>query len=108
MAPPQSSTFQPRLSRYQAARRLWSDVDLKKTPPIPVTRAIAASWFSLSPALVRFAPPGCQGAPARWTSCKTRAMGYDCTLHVVDENALARFVDRFLGRTSEAAPFDGA
>ena len=35
-------------------------------------------------------------------------MGWDCTLHVVDESALARFVDRFLGRTSEEAPFDRA
>src|SRR5690242_2223670 len=43
IAPPQSSSAMPRLSRYQAARRLWSDVDLKKTPPIPVTRAIIAS-----------------------------------------------------------------
>src|SRR3954462_4150208 len=43
IAPPQSSSAIPRLSRYQAASRLWSDVDLKKTPPIPVTRAITAS-----------------------------------------------------------------
>ena len=35
-------------------------------------------------------------------------MGWDCTLHVVDERSLARFVDRFLGRTSEKAPFDDA
>src|SRR5262245_63277018 len=43
MAPPHSSSARPKLSRYQAARRSWSDVDLKKTPPIPVTRAIAIS-----------------------------------------------------------------
>src|ERR1043166_9724762 len=42
IAPPQLSSAKPRLSLYQAARRLWSDVDLKKTPPIPVTRAITA------------------------------------------------------------------
>jgi len=35
-------------------------------------------------------------------------MGYDCTLHVVDEATLARFVERFLGRSSEEAPFDRA
>jgi len=35
-------------------------------------------------------------------------VGFDCTLHVVDEASLARFVERFLGRTSEKAPFDGA
>src|SRR5450432_3609986 len=45
IAPPQASSARPRLSLYQAARRLWSDVDLKKTPPIPVTRAITASSF---------------------------------------------------------------
>src|SRR5262245_54023962 len=45
---------------------------------------------------------------ARAGLVSTRAMGFDCTLHVVDENAVARFVDRFLGRTSEAAPFDRA
>src|SRR3954470_12699924 len=51
MAPPQSWSARPRLSRYQAARRLWSDVDLKNTPPIPVTRAIDTS--SLSSTLLR-------------------------------------------------------
>ena len=35
-------------------------------------------------------------------------MGFDCTLHVVDEVSLKRFVDRFLGRTSAKAPFDDA
>jgi hypothetical protein len=35
-------------------------------------------------------------------------VGFDCTLHVVDEASLERFVDRFLGRTSEKAPFDRA
>jgi hypothetical protein len=35
-------------------------------------------------------------------------VGFDCTLHVVDENALARFVDRFLGRASARSPFDDA
>src|SRR5512142_343402 len=47
IAPPQSSSARPKLSLYQAARRLWSDVDLKKTPPIPVTRAIIASFSQL-------------------------------------------------------------
>ena len=35
-------------------------------------------------------------------------MGFDCTLHVVDDVSLKRFVDRFLGRTSAKAPFDDA
>src|SRR3954466_1539660 len=51
-APPQGSSTMPRLSRYHAANRLWSDVDLKKTPPIPVTRAIATSPLDLSRRLV--------------------------------------------------------
>src|SRR5689334_8844720 len=46
IAPPHSSSARPRLSRYHAASRLWSDVDLKKTPPIPVTRAITFSSLS--------------------------------------------------------------
>src|SRR5262245_41712424 len=47
IAPPHSSSARPRLSRYHVASRLWSDVDLKNTPPIPVTRAIGPSSFSL-------------------------------------------------------------
>src|SRR5689334_25170875 len=47
IAPPHSSSAIPRLSRYHAASRLWSDVDLKNTPPIPVTRAITASSSSI-------------------------------------------------------------
>src|SRR5262249_17235967 len=43
MAPPKSSSFMPRCFSYQAARALWSPLTLKKTPPIPVTLAIAAS-----------------------------------------------------------------
>jgi hypothetical protein len=33
-------------------------------------------------------------------------MGFDCTLHVIDEQSIVRFVDRFLGRSTEKAPFD--
>ena len=31
---------------------------------------------------------------------------FDCSLHIFEEAALARFVDRFLGRTSEKSAFD--
>src|SRR4029453_12116385 len=43
MAPPQASSGMPRCWRYQAASAALSCVLLKKTPPIPVTLAIAVS-----------------------------------------------------------------
>src|SRR5215468_2918858 len=52
IAPPHSSSARPRLSLYHVASRLWSDVDLKNTPPIPVTRAMMPSSFSLPYRLV--------------------------------------------------------
>src|SRR5262245_10067366 len=58
IAPPQSSSARPKLSLYQAARRLWSDVDLKNTPPIPVTRAIDASLLFDACTLRRLWRPG--------------------------------------------------
>src|SRR6478672_11840984 len=42
IAPPNSSSESPRWSRYQAARAPRSVLDLKKTPPMPVTLAIVA------------------------------------------------------------------
>src|SRR5437667_10890626 len=41
IAPPQSSSAMPRCCLYQAASLVWSVVDLKKTPPMPVTPAMA-------------------------------------------------------------------
>src|SRR6516162_6416256 len=58
IAPPHSSSAKPRLSRYHVASRLWSDVDLKKTPPIPVTRAMTPSSFSVPYRLVLQRRPG--------------------------------------------------
>src|SRR5262245_10250840 len=65
MAPPQSVTSKPRWSRYQAPRLLGS-ADLKKMPPMPVTRFIVLLLRSSSsrlptavPLLVLFLPvPG--------------------------------------------------
>src|SRR5581483_11750487 len=42
-APPQSASCRPSTSRYQAERRAPSPVDLKKTPPMPVIRAMRPS-----------------------------------------------------------------
>ena len=46
MAPPQGSSGMPRCSLYQAASRVLSVVDLKKTPPMPVTRAMRARYHA--------------------------------------------------------------
>ncbi len=35
-------------------------------------------------------------------------MGYDCTLHLIDESSLARFAKRFVGNDLTTAPFDAA
>src|ERR1041384_7219855 len=40
MAPPQSSSANPKCFRYHAARASWSPVLLKKTPPMPVIFAM--------------------------------------------------------------------
>src|SRR5262245_8801363 len=43
IAPPHSSSARPRCCLYQAASCLWSDLDLKNTPPIPVTLAMGCT-----------------------------------------------------------------
>src|SRR6185295_700757 len=43
IAPPHSSSCNPRCRAYQAASCVWSDLDLKKTPLIPVTLAMEDS-----------------------------------------------------------------
>src|SRR5512147_857437 len=53
-APPHAWTSIPRWDLYQAPRALGS-LDLKKIPPIPVTR------FMTSPVLERWRPRGCRG-----------------------------------------------
>src|SRR5262245_38652211 len=46
IAPPHDSSFMPRFSSYHAASAFSSFVDLKNTPPIPVTRAMASpGWW---------------------------------------------------------------
>src|SRR3982751_2315725 len=50
MAPPKSSTGMPRCFRSHAASAALSPLLLKKTPPIPVTFAIAPSHLRSHPA----------------------------------------------------------
>src|SRR3954447_12458508 len=62
IAPPHSSSVTPRWSRYQAARAVRSVLDLKKTPPIPVTLAMLRSPIAerpivAAPELTRSAAP---------------------------------------------------
>src|SRR5262249_23449611 len=59
MAPPQSLTSKPRWSRYQTPRLLGS-ADLKKMPPMPVTRFIVF-LLRLVPVLRSHARLGCRG-----------------------------------------------
>src|SRR5436190_6614039 len=45
IAPPKSSRRRPRCAAYHAASALWSLLVLKNTPPMPVTRATAPSFY---------------------------------------------------------------
>src|SRR3954471_10098190 len=75
IAPPNSSSVTPRWSRYQAARAVRSVLDLKKTPPIPVTLAMLRSPIAKGPIVAactggRLAPGQADDAIAQGVHCR--------------------------------------
>src|SRR5687767_1215051 len=54
--PPQDSNWIPRFLPYHSASFLWSPVDLKNTPPIPVTLAMREVFHTIRSLRMRTVP----------------------------------------------------